>query len=62
MCILTIVLLNQILFFENIVDPDQLALNKAIRSGFSLFSTLIENMLTTGLLQVNKMGSAVAQW
>ena len=40
--------------FENNVDPDQLASDKAIWSGSTLLSTPTEkNMLTTRMLQVN---------
>ena len=38
-------------FFENSVDPDQLASDAAILSGSTLFSTLY--MLITEMLQVN---------
>ena len=44
------------LFFKNTVDQDQLASDKAIWPGSTLFSTPIEkNMLTTGMLQVNRI-------
>ena len=42
-------------YFENIVDPDHLSSAEAIWSGSTLFSTLIENTFTTGMLQVTKI-------
>ena len=46
-------------FFENTVDPDQLASEEAIWSGSTLFSTLIEN---TCLFNWNAAGLHDKNW
>ena len=44
------------LFWNTLLDPDQLASHEAIRSGSTLFSTLIKNtLLTTGMPPVNRI-------
>ena len=60
--ILTLVLLNQDLcfiidlrFFENTVDPDQMASHEAIWSGYTLFSTLHVNVLINKIMQASEI-------